>query len=36
MAVTITPSANPALSSELLLNGTLLIENAKDDGTIYR
>ncbi len=33
MAVTITPSANPALSSELLLNGTLLIENAKDDGT---
>ena len=33
MAVTITPSSNPALSSELLLNGTLLIENAKDDGT---
>lgn len=33
MAVTITPSANSALSSELLLSGTLLIENAKDDGT---
>ena len=33
MAVTITPSANPALSSELLLSGALLIENAKDDGT---
>ena len=33
MAVTITPSANSVLSSELLLSGTLLIENAKDDGT---
>ena len=33
MAVTITPSANSALSSEVLLSGTLLIENAKDDGT---
>ena len=33
MAVTIAPSANSALSSELLLSGTLLIENAKDDGT---
>ena len=33
MAVTITPSAKSALSSELLLSGTLLIENAKDDGT---
>ena len=33
MAVTITPSANSALSSELLLSGTLAVENAKNDGT---
>lgn len=33
MAVTITLSANSALSSELLLSGTLLVENAKDDGS---
>ena len=33
MAVTITVNAESALTSQLMLNGTIQVEGAKDDGT---